>query len=515
MAFHSTAEMSSKVYSKSRTSMSGCGSIKRSLPSEEEFQVDDSATVREKIAKIYAERLLSDITLLVGGNSYPAHRLILCASSDVFQVMLMNPNWSESQETTVVLQEDPACAKVFADFLKYLYTGEILINHYSVLPLLTLADKYNVKDMIHRCLDYMECHLLSAAAHGQLISWLQYTLYCGHEKVASCCQNFVKWNFEMVANGADFENMEMDVLISFLQCSDLVVYHEMAVFQCVALWLSHQENRLESQAKSCNDKHSWLSRFKHMVCEVMSHVRFPMLSPRQLADLLLSPLIRRFQGFFFEKMADAMAFHSPDKGTRAPRLIQTSEGRLHTTPRLYTTETWGALLAIEDYNNFPTYAARTLLFSSPAGLSEAEAEPAMEWSVDLYPKGVWFKKLYLIAWHGTVELPESTIQSVRLSVSSRTNQECRTSVGILLYGVKDGIEYVRSVVQKTFVFSDDERVLNIDHVVPYDELNGSLTHQPFHRGVKTDHKSFTYLVGTRNDVFKMHVMLLPAPKMKP
>lgn len=118
---------------------------KESLPSENEFRVDDSATVREKIAKIYAERLLSDITLMVGGNSYPAHRLILCASSDVFQVMLMNPSWSESQETNVVLQEDPACAKIFADFLKYLYTGEIVISHYTVLSLLTLADKYNVK----------------------------------------------------------------------------------------------------------------------------------------------------------------------------------------------------------------------------------------------------------------------------------------------------------------------------------------------------------------------------------
>lgn len=77
----------------------------------------------------------------------------------------------------------------------------------------------------------MQCHLVSAAAHGQLISWLQYTLYCGHDKVSKSCQDFIKWNFEMVAHSAEFETMDMEVLISFLQCSDLVVYHEMALFQ--------------------------------------------------------------------------------------------------------------------------------------------------------------------------------------------------------------------------------------------------------------------------------------------
>ena len=53
---------------------------------EHEQQIDNSNTVLEKIASLYAERLLSDITLEVGGKQFAAHRLILCASSDVFQV---------------------------------------------------------------------------------------------------------------------------------------------------------------------------------------------------------------------------------------------------------------------------------------------------------------------------------------------------------------------------------------------------------------------------------------------
>ena len=82
-----------------------------------------------KIASLYAERLMSDLILVVGKQELPAHRLILCASSEVFQVsalvfltienmfplqvMLMNKNWAEHEEKRIILKETPACQNVF------------------------------------------------------------------------------------------------------------------------------------------------------------------------------------------------------------------------------------------------------------------------------------------------------------------------------------------------------------------------------------------------------------------
>ena len=71
------------------------------------MDIDNSSTVITKIANLYAERLMSDVCLVVGNVEYPSHRLILCASSDVFQVMLMNQSWTESQEKRIVLGETP------------------------------------------------------------------------------------------------------------------------------------------------------------------------------------------------------------------------------------------------------------------------------------------------------------------------------------------------------------------------------------------------------------------------
>jgi len=77
------------------------------------------------------------------------------------QVMLMNPEWSESQESCVVLQETPACVAIFGDFIRYFYTGQIRINHLRVMPILALADKYNVK-VGNVCQSVMAEYILSA-----------------------------------------------------------------------------------------------------------------------------------------------------------------------------------------------------------------------------------------------------------------------------------------------------------------------------------------------------------------
>ena len=50
------------------------------------------------------------------------------------------------------------CLQVFGEFLQYMYTGNIHLNNSSVLPVLTLADKYNIHDLGKVCRQYMACH---------------------------------------------------------------------------------------------------------------------------------------------------------------------------------------------------------------------------------------------------------------------------------------------------------------------------------------------------------------------
>lgn len=87
------------------------------MESTEVTEVGDQQSVLLKVAGLYASHLLSDISLVVGENRYPAHRVILSASSEVFQCMLLNPQYKECKESVIHLGKciDQPCWQSRAD----------------------------------------------------------------------------------------------------------------------------------------------------------------------------------------------------------------------------------------------------------------------------------------------------------------------------------------------------------------------------------------------------------------
>lgn len=46
----------------------------------------------------------------------------------------------------------------------------------------------------------------------------------------------------------------------------------------------------------------------------------------------------------------------------------------------------------------------------------------------------------------------------------------RVQIGVLLAGLADGVEHVRAVAKRNYVFSERDKILNIDDLIPYNEL---------------------------------------------
>lgn len=51
------------------------------------------------------------------------------------------------------------------------------------------------------------------------------------------------------------------------------------------------------------------NQIKDLVCRVITHIRFPMMSPNQLASLLILPIVQEFKEFFVQRMAIGMSYH--------------------------------------------------------------------------------------------------------------------------------------------------------------------------------------------------------------
>ena len=119
--------------------------------------------------------------------------------------------------------ETPACASVFEDFLRYMYTGKIQLDYATVIPLVSLADKYNVKDLLRLGLDYMARNVSTAAKKHQIVTWYQFATVAGHRRLAELTGNFIKWNFEVVSKTLDYSTLDLSQLVHFLEANDLVI----------------------------------------------------------------------------------------------------------------------------------------------------------------------------------------------------------------------------------------------------------------------------------------------------
>uniref|UniRef100_A0A336KY68 CSON000048 protein n=1 Tax=Culicoides sonorensis TaxID=179676 RepID=A0A336KY68_CULSO len=458
-------------------------------------EMNNSSSVLHKIANLYAEQLMSDLIIKVGNNSYPAHRVILCASSEVFQVMLMNPEWNEWSKTVIELKEDPVCYPVFPSFLEYLYKGKINVSLDTCLPILSLADKYNIKDLVQLCLDYMFKHIAAAAKHGCFISWLSYG-WCQpfHRDLAEELQRFLKWNLKIVADSKDFLDLDTNILIILLQQNDLVIESEFILFQYIQKWvLNKQEQIFTEFSLADEDKRKEIGLITETV---MKHIRFPMMSPAELSRILQEePVSRQNQKLFTEFITLAMSFHAgydTENKSNSTDLIY--------TPRLYTGDQFCVSIVVPEFETVENYKSIAANFFSQVSLAESQqTDQTIAWEIDFFPRGVRYNAAKLINIYATADIPETILKTVRCRVTCREKlfDDKKFMIGVLISGIQGKIPYCKTVYVRVQYFSQEENVLVIDNLLPYEELElSSVNLSP-------------YLVGSKRDTLDISVIIIP------
>ena len=135
--------------------------------------------------------------------------------------------------------------------------------------------------------------------------------------------------------------MELDSLLPVLSSSDLVTTQEIQVFRSVERWLLAKREQMEKDGEENIGLH-----MERLTVSCMEHVRFPMMTPAQLADLLLSPLISSHMEPMVQRMASAMAYHR-DTENSILNLLKYKNGDRLLTPRLYTEDKYCASLSVD------------------------------------------------------------------------------------------------------------------------------------------------------------------------
>ncbi|XP_072036129.1 kelch-like protein 28 [Amphiura filiformis] len=169
--------------------------------SGQEF-IEHKTNIITNIGEQFNNADISDVTLRVGEQVFPAHRFVLATQSKVFKTMLMGENWKEYEENKITLQESPEGEAAFSDFLKFLYTGTLTLTIDNVCGIHTLADKYDVPALKDDCVGFMKDVL--TGIHGDALRagliWLQYVEEFFSDMVTLCYSalrtNFIAINFD-------------------------------------------------------------------------------------------------------------------------------------------------------------------------------------------------------------------------------------------------------------------------------------------------------------------------------
>ncbi|CAL1532752.1 unnamed protein product [Lymnaea stagnalis] len=494
-----------------------------------EVLINNCNELSTRMLNLLMSKEMFDVQLLVGKHTFDAHKLILCSCSDVFRTMLTNQKWSEATKQSVVLVEEPVCESVFGRFLHYIYSGQLYLSHSNVGPLLTLADKYNVREMIPLCRTYMRKHMDAPVAVSCVLQWWQIANMRNDTELEAIILSYIECNFDKVIALPDFANANLETIEKLITSSRLVIHYEALIFFSVVVWLKDFMDLRHPTAEEAK------AAFRRLMC----HIRWPMMNEEEVAWLRecsdVQEFVKTYRSFLSLPdtppdldpcllltpadqselpspvdmlcsqscdMCDSLLGCSKEKpyhSIHAISLLGSSELKVRSSrhsklklasdkikkyvymPRVYFSDYWCTKLTVSNFLAFPQYATQTFFFSTPQTGDRLDNGKLLDWEVELSPKGVRFPPAVLIGLEqdGSKIIEESYIHTVRLSVMSRSPQELplKVEVNVLVQAnnpTMPGCYFFECCRRHTCIFDGRNHRHNLDDIVPYENYGAYL-----------------------------------------
>ncbi|KAK7103942.1 hypothetical protein V1264_018731 [Littorina saxatilis] len=364
--------------SSSNTSSSPQSPASLSLALESPEGIDCHGNERQALveqAKFYNNSLLSDVTLVVGNERYFAHKLVLVRASDVFERMFSSEWDTASMESKDVnLVEESVCARVFPRFLRFLYGCHVKLNMDTTLPVLILADKYNVTDLRNVCIDFARSFIIPKLQLKDVFHvWFQYATKCFHDGLVLSCVSALACQMDELMSSAEWNdewvNLDRDQLVEFLRSSSLRVKDEYELWLAVTRWLqcpSHPERQ---------------ENLETHLSDILEYIRFPMMTAEQLCQLESSPLVENYPDLFQRHIMQAYKFLALPLTVRAKNKDFTQSNFLL---RNYSDLRWDKRFVVQRFSAYPKGAEVSFRFSTRASAYPAQT---WEWELKVHPKG--------------------------------------------------------------------------------------------------------------------------------
>lgn len=195
--------------------------------------LDDSETLVGDIDALFSKQAFSDVTFVINGERFPAHKPILAARSEHFGVMLDD----ESTGSVVQLQgTDPV---VFRTILKFLYSAKVELSAFNVdelLAILHLSHEYRLTKIHQAVADYIKAKLNNI---GNFFTILRTSSLLLLEELTESCLKFADEHAPQVLAAQEFTALSLKLMLMVLS-RDSFCAAEIDIFHAICRWIEAQ-----------------------------------------------------------------------------------------------------------------------------------------------------------------------------------------------------------------------------------------------------------------------------------
>lgn len=218
--------------------------------------------VLAKLEKLFHDKKLCDVVLVIGDCEIGAHRAVLAANSLYFYSMFTS-GMCESIEERVLLREVESHA--VEQLVRFCYTSSIEITEKNVQNLLSVANLLQFTTVIETC-----CAFLKNTLHpSNCLGIEDFAEHHGCQKLQMAAEMYAQKHFLEVAQTDEFLAATPEQVLRMLQSDSLNIATEKEVFDAVIQWIQHD----------IDSRNKWLP-------EMLRLVRLPLLPPKILGKLV-------------------------------------------------------------------------------------------------------------------------------------------------------------------------------------------------------------------------------------
>ena len=204
---------------------------------------EQSSTDKSKLTEsaLFNSNDMSDITFIVKGRRFPAHKFILAPASPVFYAMFYGPSSTNKKTIEIPDCENP---KHFFQFLSLIYKKPTKVTWENVEELSYLRKKYEVS------IDPgLLCGLLKSVKDSELCQVLQKCVNMKEDELVRECVKKISRPIAELVDTEEFLKLDQPALKSILKQDSLNI-KEIILFGAVDKWCSCQVEKRKTNGET-------------------------------------------------------------------------------------------------------------------------------------------------------------------------------------------------------------------------------------------------------------------------